>query len=167
MAFRILTPGVPSAKIGYGKVGTPAPVPRPWAGQVAAAGALVITPEALTGGNTRVYGSPGRLVAMPVPTLLNCEPQGSAPLESMQSGLNPPVVSNQFLVAFPSNAMVTPRIRPPKFIDPPITGVGTPSAQAAVFARGGKPRGVMVPQPWVTGAPQVITRWAVYGGGTS
>lgn len=167
MAFRIMTPGVASAKVGYGRVGTRAPIVRPWAGQVATAGALVVTPEAVTGGNTRVYGSPGRLVAMPEPTLFFCEPIGSAPLESMTSAHAPLVVSNQMLLTPPSNAMVSPRIRPPKFIDPPLTGVGVPSAQAAVFARGGKPRGVMVPQPWVTGAPQVVTRWAVYGGGTS
>lgn len=164
MGYRVVTPGVTGTKVRYGAVGTPTPLPYAYAAGPATAGPIVATPEAISGGNTQVIGFPGELVTMPVPiTEMVTASGGSTPLESQRGYHANAVVSNQRYITPPSNTVVTPRIRPPKFVDPPIQNGNQLATAQAAFARGGMPRGSYVPQPWVTGSPQVVTRWDQYG----
>jgi len=163
---KLITPGVPQAKVRYGPVGTPAPLLIPIATAPATAGVSSPTPEAVSGGNTQVIGAPAALVGMPAPSTTEfVAGGGSTPLEAQPGMWGYQVAANERYVTPPSNTRITPMIRPPKFVDPPIAGTGgvQVNTQPAVFARGGKPRGAYVPTPWVTASPLVVTRWSVYG----
>lgn len=157
----LITPGVPQTTARFGPIGTREPITFETGAAPAAAGIGVTTPEALSGANTQVFGSPGQVVAMPAP-LVNSV-LSSTPLESQPGAHSPQVVSNQRLVTPPSNTLITPRIRPPKFVDPPVQRADAAASNAAAFSRGNLPRSVVISNGTVTASPQVVTRWATYG----
>jgi hypothetical protein len=164
MGYHVVTEGVPTATVRYGPVGTPEPELVSRATGPATAGPLVATPEEISGGNTTVIGSPHLLLGMPAPLTEGIVASGGqTPLETQPSYWSHAVVADQIYVTPPSNALVTPRIRPPKYIDPGVLKPDMESSNAGAYGRGGHPRGANVPQGWVTASPQVVTRWSTYG----
>lgn len=159
MGWHVVTTGIPTSKIRFTSTPTVDPQTFTYAAGPASAGAIIDTVESQFGGNTTVVGGPHELTVMPQPATQTLA--GAPPLETQPGAHAPCVVANQHLYTPPSNSVITPRVRPPKYVTPPVITTGTPVAP--ILARGGRPRGSFVPSGVTTAAPQVVTRWDTYG----
>ena len=160
--WNVFVTNVPAAIKEYGPVGAPAPQWLPFPAGPASAGPVVLTPVAVSGGDSTSTIDPWaarRRVMVDAP--LEYVNAREAPTRLIPENCS---LGNPIIRVMPCNPLTTPRIRPPKLISPQLAQAGTHAlVRAAAFSRGGAPRGVWQPEGVATASPAVVTRWNTYG----